>query len=404
MPQEATPVEPSRPRPEPGSWLDRQPRPQAACGTAKRPPSPQARPRRDGCPSSAGSEPGRDREPARFLLGSQLGRRSPPRLAVPDATRASAPRAREPRPAAPPRARRSRPRCSSAAPGALPERRRWTISPEAERHPHPVAGIGRARSPAASRREERRACFRARRRARRGAAAAGLGRPPAAGRWPSPGPAGRARGPRAAAAAAAVAARSATIGQPSRRGSAAAGEAPPFRRRRRAAEEEPAVGLEADGSRASASQPLERRDDEGRADPRAQDPREPAGALERGAGVERRRHRVRPEAPRGQDARRRRRAARRPVSSATSGRSPSPSVETSAPRRCSATQPAMRAASAGATASVSIGTKLSVRPSATTSAPERRQDRRACRSRPAALCSQTPTRRPPRHARPKKST
>ena len=85
-------------------------------------------------------------------------------------------------------------------------------------------------------------------------------------------------------------------------------------------------------------------DDVGRADPGAARPREPAAALERGAGVDRRRHRVGAERPRRQDAERCRRAARAPVSSAISGRSPSPSVETSASSRCSATHAPIRRA------------------------------------------------------------
>ena len=91
------------------------------------------------------------------------------------------------------------------------------------------------------------------------------------------------------------------------------------------------------GARALRRQRLGAGDDVGRADPRPQRAAEPAAALERGADVERRRHGVRPERRR-RGCRPRRRAAPAPVSSARSGRSPSPSVEIRASSRFARTQ------------------------------------------------------------------
>ncbi|MHC2453937.1 hypothetical protein ACVMIX_000578 [Rhizobium leguminosarum] len=58
-----------------------------------------------------------------------------------------------------------------------------------------------------------------------------------------------------------------------------------------------------------------------------------------------------------------------PVSSATSGRSPSPSVETIASNLCSDTQRFISVIVSSETASVSTGMKLSERPRAVISAP-----------------------------------
>lgn len=100
-------------------------------------------------------------------------------------------------------------------------------------------------------------------------------------------------------------------------------------------------------------------------------------------------------APRRRAASRPTRSPRRkaPVSSAISGRSPSPSVETSASRPCSATQKRACASSSTDTASVSTGTNASVRPSGTTAAPSAASVSTS-RSRPVALCCHTPILRP----------
>ena len=173
---------------------------------------------------------------------------------------------------------------------------------------------------------------------------------------------------------AAVAARRATIGISASR-VVSGGEAAAVRRARpcRRAGSRRWPRSRRGGAAPSALSASMRLDDVGRADAGARDAREPAGSLQRGAGVERRRHRVGAEGARGQGCRRRRRAApRRSRRRSAAGRR---RRRWRRARRAGAPRPRrrMRAASSAAIASVSIGTKSSVRPSAHDLGAERRR-------------------------------